>query len=35
MLNPRVVKPGESMSFNLDLSRLHVFDKASGMSVLV
>ena len=35
MLNPRPVQPGEQMTFNLDLSRLHVFDKASGKSVLV
>ncbi len=33
MLNPRVVKPGESLDFTLDLSRLHVFDKTSGKSV--
>ncbi|MDB5587055.1 MAG: sugar transporter ATPase [Devosia sp.] len=33
MLNPRVVKPGESLDFTLDLTRLHVFDKASGKSV--
>jgi multiple sugar transport system ATP-binding protein len=35
MLNPRPVQPGEQLTFNLDLSRLHVFDKASGKSVLV
>ncbi|MET3898738.1 multiple sugar transport system ATP-binding protein [Devosia sp. UYZn731] len=33
MLNPRVVKPGESLDFTLDLTRLHVFDAASGKSV--
>ncbi len=33
MLNPRVVRDGETMTFALDLSRLHVFDKASGQSV--
>ncbi|HTN61541.1 MAG TPA: sn-glycerol-3-phosphate ABC transporter ATP-binding protein UgpC [Devosia sp.] len=33
MLNPRVVKPGEVLDFTLDLTRLHVFDKASGRSV--
>jgi multiple sugar transport system ATP-binding protein len=33
MLNPRVVRPGESLDFTLDLTRLHVFDKASGKSV--
>jgi multiple sugar transport system ATP-binding protein len=33
MLNPRVVKPGEVMEFVLDLTRLHVFDKASGKSL--
>ena len=33
MLNPRPVKPGETMDFVLDLSRLHVFDKASGKSL--
>jgi multiple sugar transport system ATP-binding protein len=30
MLNPRAVRPGETLEFTLDLSRLHVFDKASG-----
>ncbi|WP_108397619.1 ABC transporter ATP-binding protein [Devosia submarina] len=30
MLNPREVHPGEELEFTLDLSRLHVFDKASG-----
>jgi len=33
MLNPRVVHPGEELDFTLDLTRLHVFDKASGKSV--
>ncbi|WDR05246.1 sn-glycerol-3-phosphate ABC transporter ATP-binding protein UgpC [Devosia rhodophyticola] len=33
MLNPRVVKEGETLGFTLDLSKLHVFDKASGRSV--
>jgi multiple sugar transport system ATP-binding protein len=33
MLNPRPVSPGESMDFTLDLTRLHVFDKASGKSL--
>jgi multiple sugar transport system ATP-binding protein len=33
MLNPRVVAPGEQLDFTLDLSRLHVFDKASGKSL--
>jgi len=33
MLNPRVVKPGENLDFTLDLTRLHVFDKASGKSL--
>ncbi|MFN4211732.1 MAG: ABC transporter ATP-binding protein, partial [Devosia sp.] len=33
MLNPRVVHPGEELDFTLDLTRLHVFDKASGRSV--
>ena len=33
MLNPRVVEPGETMRFTLDLSRLHVFDKASGVAL--
>ena len=33
MLNPRVVHPGEELEFTLDLTRLHVFDKASGRSV--
>jgi multiple sugar transport system ATP-binding protein len=33
MLNPRVVKPGEMLDFTLDLTRLHVFDAASGKSV--
>ncbi|MGV8831812.1 MAG: ABC transporter ATP-binding protein [Devosia sp.] len=33
MLNPRVVAPGEELEFTLDLTRLHVFDKASGKSV--
>ncbi|MDP2782685.1 ABC transporter ATP-binding protein [Devosia sp.] len=35
MLNPRVVAPGETLEFTLDLSRLHVFDKASGKRVTV
>ena len=35
MLNPRVVRDGEIMTFALDLSRLHVFDKASGQSVML
>ncbi|ODT47239.1 sn-glycerol-3-phosphate ABC transporter ATP-binding protein UgpC [Devosia sp. 63-57] len=33
MLNPRVVHPGEELTFTLDLTRLHVFDRASGKSV--
>jgi multiple sugar transport system ATP-binding protein len=33
MLNPRVVSPGETLDFTLDLTRLHVFDKESGRSV--
>ncbi|HEY8576057.1 MAG TPA: sn-glycerol-3-phosphate ABC transporter ATP-binding protein UgpC [Devosia sp.] len=33
MLNPRVVAPGEELDFTLDLTRLHVFDKATGRSV--
>jgi multiple sugar transport system ATP-binding protein len=33
MLNPRPVKPGEVMDFMLDLTRLHVFDKATGRSL--
>ncbi|MQT11775.1 ABC transporter ATP-binding protein [Segnochrobactrum spirostomi] len=33
MLSPRVVVPGETMPFVLDLERLHVFDKASGRSI--
>ncbi|HTM78386.1 MAG TPA: sn-glycerol-3-phosphate ABC transporter ATP-binding protein UgpC [Devosia sp.] len=33
MLNPRAVKPGETLEFTLDLTRLHVFDKASERSV--
>ena len=33
MLNPRPVRPGESMEFVLDLARLHIFDKASGKSL--
>jgi multiple sugar transport system ATP-binding protein len=33
MLNPRPVLPGEVMDFTLDLTRLHVFDKASGRSL--
>ncbi|BCP51861.1 hypothetical protein K32_04780 [Kaistia sp. 32K] len=35
ILNPRPAQPGGRMTFNLDLTRLHVFDKASGKSVLV
>ena len=35
MLSPRAVRDGEVMTFALDLSRLHVFDKASGQSVMV
>ncbi|WP_152047798.1 ABC transporter ATP-binding protein [Aureimonas psammosilenae] len=30
MLNPRVVQPGETLAFRLDLAHLHVFDAASG-----
>jgi multiple sugar transport system ATP-binding protein len=33
MLDPRVVAPGETLRFTLDLSRLHVFDKASGRAL--
>jgi multiple sugar transport system ATP-binding protein len=33
MLNPRVVAPGEELDFTLDLTRLHVFDRATGKSV--
>ena len=33
MLNPRVVVPGETLDFTLDLSRLHIFDKTSGRSL--
>ncbi len=33
MLNPRPVAAGETLDFTLDLGRLHVFDKASGMAV--
>jgi len=33
MLNPRPVKPGETLDFTLDLARLHIFDKASGRSL--
>ena len=33
MLNPRPVRAGETMEFTLDLTRLHVFDKASGRSL--
>jgi multiple sugar transport system ATP-binding protein len=33
MLNPRPVRAGEVMDFTLDLSRLHLFDKASGRSL--
>jgi multiple sugar transport system ATP-binding protein len=33
MLNPRPVRPGEVMDFVLDLTRLHVFDKATGRSL--
>jgi multiple sugar transport system ATP-binding protein len=33
MLNPRVVKAGETLEFTLDLARLHVFDKATGRSL--
>ena len=33
MLNPRVVAPGETLEFTLDLVRLHVFDAASGRSL--
>ena len=33
MLNPRVVQPGEVLEFTLDLTRLHVFDKASGQRI--
>ncbi|KFL25834.1 ABC transporter ATP-binding protein [Paradevosia shaoguanensis] len=33
MLNPRHVNSGEVLEFTLDLTRLHVFDKASGKSL--
>ncbi len=33
MLNPRVVTPGETLDFTLDLTKLHVFDKTSGRAV--
>ena len=33
MLNPRPVQPGELLDFTLDLDRLHVFDRASGVSL--
>lgn len=33
MLNPRAVEPGDRMPFMLDLGHLHVFDRASGMSL--
>ncbi len=33
MLNPRPVQPGETLEFTLDLDRLHVFDRASGVSL--
>ncbi|HEY0919134.1 ABC transporter ATP-binding protein [Devosia sp.] len=33
MLNPRPVEPGEMLEFTLDLTRLHVFDAASGKSL--
>ena len=33
MLNPRHVASGEVLDFTLDLTRLHVFDKASGKSL--
>jgi multiple sugar transport system ATP-binding protein len=33
MLNPRPVRSGEVLDFVLDLSRLHLFDKASGRSL--
>jgi len=33
MLHPRPVEVGESLRFRLNLSTLHVFDKASGMSL--
>jgi multiple sugar transport system ATP-binding protein len=33
MLNPRPVSPGETLDFTLDLTRLHVFDRASGRRV--
>ncbi|WP_102959475.1 ABC transporter ATP-binding protein [Mangrovicella endophytica] len=33
MLNPRVVTPGETLPFVVDLARLHVFDAADGRSL--
>ena len=33
MLAPRPVTPGERLPFELDVSRLHVFDKADGHSL--
>ena len=33
MLNPRPVREGEMLEFTLDLDRLHVFDRATGVSL--
>ncbi|WP_226781354.1 ABC transporter ATP-binding protein [Oceaniglobus trochenteri] len=33
MLSPRPVAPGERLSFNFDLSKLHVFDAADGARI--
>jgi multiple sugar transport system ATP-binding protein len=33
MLAPRPVAPGEQLEFTLDLDRLHVFDRASGVTL--
>ncbi len=33
MLNPRPVRPGETIAYDVDLSRLHLFDRASGQAI--
>jgi len=33
MFNPRLIKPGDAMTFNIALDRLHLFDAATGKTV--
>jgi multiple sugar transport system ATP-binding protein len=33
MLNPRLVRQGETIAYDVDLSRVHLFDRASGRTI--